>query len=292
MDWIAVDWGTTHMRSWLMGPEGVGLLQSDKGMGRLNAEEFEPALLALVGAYLQGRTPVIACGMVGARQGWIEAGYVNVPCAPPGLEQATTAPANDPRLNVQILPGIRQDSPADVMRGEETQIAGFLARSPDYDGVVCLPGTHTKWVHISAGEIVSFQTVMTGELFALLSTQSVLRHSIGDGWSDSAFAVAVSDAMSHPQSITAKLFNLRAENLLHDLPPTVARARLSGLLIGIELAATRPYWLGRAVALVGEPSLTAVYAAALGTTGLTPTEHFGDEMTLAGLTAAYQSLKE
>jgi len=74
---------------------------------------------------------------------------------------------------MHILPGLKQDKNPDVMRGEETQIAGFLAGNPDFDGVLCLPGTHTKWVHISAKEIVSFQTVMTGELFALLSQNSV-----------------------------------------------------------------------------------------------------------------------
>jgi hypothetical protein len=73
------------------------------------------------------------------------------------------------------------------MRGEETQIAGFLAQNPGFDGVLCLPGTHTKWVHISAGEVVSFRSFMTGELFATVGPHSVLRHSVGEGWDDAAF---------------------------------------------------------------------------------------------------------
>ncbi len=207
-------------------------------------------------------------------------------------------PTQDSRLDLCILPGVSQMNPADVMRGgEETQIAGFLAAHPKFDGVLCLPGTHTKWVHISAKEIVSFQTVMTGELFALLSEQSILRHSMGgDGWDEAAFTDAVSDAMSRPpQAIAAKLFALRAGSLLGDPPdPGMARARLSGLLIGLELAATKPYWLGgQELALIGAPDLCQTYAAALSAQGLTPpTLHSGDDMTLAGLTAAYATLKE
>ncbi|MCI2400353.1 2-dehydro-3-deoxygalactonokinase [Aliiroseovarius subalbicans] len=292
MDWVAVDWGTTHLRAWLMGGDAPVLRTSDKGMGALTPDGFEPALLALVGDDLTGPTPVIACGMVGARQGWVEAAYAKVPCTPPGIAQAIRVPTQDARLKMHILPGVSQDNPADVMRGEETQIAGFLASNPDFAGVLCLPGTHTKWVQISAGEIVSFQTVMTGELFALLSTQSVLRHSIGDGWDDAAFDAAVSDGVSRPQAIAAKLFSLRAESLLHDQSPNVARARLSGLLVGIELAATKPYWLGQQVALIGAPGLCAPYAAALSAQGLSATLHSGDDMTLAGLISAFETLKE
>ncbi len=110
------------------------------------------------------------------------------------------------------------------MRGEEVQIAGYLASNPDFDGVICLPGTHSKWVEVSAGEVVSFRTFLTGELFSLLSNNSVLRHSIGTGWDASAFEAAVSEAQSHPESLARSLFGLRAESLLADLPPDTARA--------------------------------------------------------------------
>ncbi|MBS8227355.1 2-dehydro-3-deoxygalactonokinase, partial [Vannielia litorea] len=191
------------------------------------------------------------------------------------------------RLTVRILPGLSQSDPADVMRGEETQIAGFLAGSPDFDGILCLPGTHSKWAHVSAGEIVSFRTFMTGELFSLLSSQSVLRHSLhGEGWDEAAFLDAVPEAMSRPERLASALFSLRAAALLSDLPPAVARARLSGLLIGLELAAARPYWLGQRVALIGGPLLTQPYAAALSAQGVTPETRDGENLALAGLTAA------
>ncbi|MBY5931914.1 2-dehydro-3-deoxygalactonokinase [Tateyamaria omphalii] len=286
--WIAVDWGTSHLRAWLMRGDGTVLDRraSAQGMGTLDRAGFEPALRDLVCDALPA--PVLACGMVGSRQGWAEAPYAAVPCAPPSASEAVQVLETD--LDVRILPGVKQVKPADVMRGEETQIAGFLATSPGFDGVVCLPGTHTKWAHVSAGEIVSFRTAMTGEMFALLSQQSVLRHSVGEGWDMESFAAGVDQSLSRPEGLAAALFSLRAEGLLHGLSGDAARARLSGLLVGAELASMRPYWLGQQVALIGAEALSNAYADALETQGV-PTQMAGaEEMTLAGLTAAYTQI--
>ncbi|MEM6372156.1 MAG: 2-dehydro-3-deoxygalactonokinase [Pseudomonadota bacterium] len=284
--WIAVDWGTSHLRAWLMRADGsiIERRQSDAGMGTLDRAGFEPALRALVGDALPA--PVLACGMVGARQGWTEAPYAVAPCPPPGAADAVKVDAMD----VRILPGVKQSRPADVMRGEETQIAGYLSRHPGFDGVICLPGTHTKWVHISAGEIVSFRTAMTGEVFSLLSTQSVLRHSMGTGWDAASFDAGVDQAISKPEALAASLFSLRAEGLLEGLSPDSARARLSGLLIGAELASMRPYWLGQQVALIGAESLSRAYADALSAQSV-PCHTAGvEDMTVAGLAAAWTQI--
>ena len=233
--------------------------------------------------------PIIACGMVGARQGWIEAPYAATPCTatPDGF---TKPDAGD--LDVHIIAGVMQANPADVMRGEETQIAGFLARNKNWDGVICLPGTHTKWVHISADEIVSFQTYMTGDLFAAIAGHTVLRHSVtADGWDDSAFDAGVADAMDRPERLAARLFSLRAEGLLNAMPNAAARARLSGLLIGAELAGAKPYWIGQQIAVIGAGGLSALYVRALAAQSAPATQVKGDAITLAGLTAAYRRLK-
>src|SRR3954452_1066551 len=177
-DWIAADWGTTNLRVWGLSSDGavVCAASSANGMSKLEPSGFEPALLELIGGWLRDNTTilVIACGMVGARQGWVEVPYQRAPCAPLASGQIVYATTRDPRLRVAILAGVSQTEPhADVMRGEETQIAGFLSERPDYDGVVRLPGTHTKWVRIHDGEIIRFQTFMTGELFELLRAHSV-----------------------------------------------------------------------------------------------------------------------
>ncbi|MBA3324517.1 MAG: 2-dehydro-3-deoxygalactonokinase, partial [Rhodobacteraceae bacterium] len=260
-EWIAVDWGTSNLRAWaIAGDAPTAEALSPDGMATLARDGFEPALLALVEPWLAPDRPtdVIACGMVGARQGWVEAPYAAVPCPPP---RAFARPqVADPRLRVHVLPGLRQDAPPDVIRGEETKIAGLLAAEPRFDGVACSPGTHTKWAHVSAGEIVSFASFMTGEIFALLSTESVLRHSVAeDGWSTPDFADAVEEMLAHPERLATRLFGIRAAGLLAGLAPERARARLSGLLIGAELAGARPYWLGRDVVLIGTPALNDAY---------------------------------
>jgi len=292
-DWVAVDWGTSALRAWAMrGHECVAEERSDKGMNSLEKSGYEAALLELVHPWLgSGPTPVLVCGMAGARQGWAEAPYRAVPCKPLAGKGVRVATA-DSRLSVTILPGLKQEDPADVMRGEETQIAGYLSERPNFDGVVCLPGTHSKWAEISAGEVVSFRTFMTGELFDLVARRSVLRHSTGAGWDAGAFADALADTLSRPESLGGKLFSIRAETLLHDLAPAAATARLSGLLIGAELAAARPYWLGRELIVIGAEPLATRYCEALELQGV-PARHVDAEtMTRAGLSAARSAARE
>jgi 2-dehydro-3-deoxygalactonokinase len=298
-DWIAVDWGTTHLRAWAMAGQGLtakpaAQVESNDGMGTLDRAGFEPALLRLVDGWLDtgAPRPAMLCGMVGARQGWVEAPYAPVPATPAALVPVR-APCADARLRVFVMPGLKQDQPADVMRGEETQIAGFLALNPGWDGVICLPGTHTKWAQVSAGEVVSFQTFMSGELFALLGAHSVLRHSVqGEGWDDDAFAAAVTDALARPEGLAARLFGLRADDLLHGQAAATARARLSGHLIGAELAAARPYWLGQNLALIGADAAAGPYAQALAAQGVPVTRTDAARMTLAGLSLAHDKIKE
>ncbi|WP_108815434.1 2-dehydro-3-deoxygalactonokinase [Loktanella sp. Alg231-35] len=292
-NWIAVDWGTSNMRAWAMSASGTVLAEacSDKGMGQLSQDQFEGVLLDVVGDWIAGPTTIVACGMVGSRQGWVEAPYAAVPCPtiPDGFAHAVT---RDAALSVHVIPGIKQMNPADVMRGEETQISGFLARNPNWDGVICLPGTHTKWAHISAQEVVSFQTFMTGELFATIAEQTVLQHSIAvDGWDKDAFLAGLDTALARPERLASRLFSLRAEGLLHGLDGASARARLSGLLIGAELAGSKPYWLGQQIAVIGDSGLSRLYVDALATQGAPATQVNATSVTLAGLTAAYQRLK-
>lgn len=294
--WIAVDWGTSNLRAWVFDRDGqeIGRFSSDRGMSVLKPDEFEPTLLELAGDYLPPDqvTPVIACGMVGANLGWTPAPYAAVPCPPPGVDRAARPAPNDPRLDVRILPGVSQADPADVMRGEETQIAGFLSQKPDFEGVICLPGTHTKWARIAGGEITGFATFMSGEIFALLSEKSVLRHTVsGMEWDDDSFATAVTDAMDAPEALTARLFCLRAKDLLRDTMAGEARARLSGLLIGAELLGARPYWSGQKVVILGETRLGLLYQAALATQGVTAPVGDVTEMTKAGLSLAYNAWK-
>lgn len=287
-DWIAVDWGTSALRVWAMqGTRVLAEASSDQGMGRLSPDQFEPALLHLIGDWLEAdRTcPVLAAGMVGARQGWVEAPYRATPCPPVAAGMAIAVPTRDPRIAMRIIPGLSQSDPADVMRGEEVQIAGVLARWPGFSGTVCLPGTHTKWASIAGGQVTQFRTLMTGEMFELLAMRSVLRHSLAPGPADmDAFRDGL--RLARGQDMPLHLFALRAESLLGSPDPVALRARLSGLLIGQELAATRPLWLGRDIAIVASAGLEPLYLAALESFGATARTLSATEATLAGLCRA------
>lgn len=294
---LASTGGTTNLRVWLMDAEGRAIDQrsSDAGMGMLSPEEFEAALLECVDDVLSSDrvTPVIACGMVGARQGWAEAPYASVPCEPPGAEQIVAATASDSRIKMLILPGISQARPADVMRGEETQVAGFLALNPGFDGVLCIPGTHTKWVQVRAGRIVGFRTFMTGEFFALLARYSVLRHGFSEvDWDDVAFLDAFRETLSRPETLSADLFSIRAAGLLHDISGPQARAQLSGLLLGIEMCGAQSFWNGKSISIIGAAELTRLYELALSDLGVTALSVDADAVTLAGLASAWAQMRK
>ncbi len=292
--WIAADWGTTNLRIWAQGPDGTTIRHrsSDKGMGKLAPRDFEPALLELAEDVLDAdrKTTVIVCGMAGSRQGWTEAPYIETPCAPPGIDEATTVQVEDPRLDVRILPGIKQLDPADVMRGEETQIAGFLADNSGYSGTLCLPGTHTKWVALDNGRIERFRTCMTGETFALFANHSVLRHGLSEkALDDKAFRDAVARIYACPRSLSADLFGIRAAGLVAGLSPEAARGRLSGILIGSELAAVREVFDLSDVALLGSDGIARAYGTALGCIGGSARLLDAETITLRGLALAYSS---
>lgn len=255
-NWIAIDWGTSNLRLWLLDEQNHILdeISSAEGMTSLAPDEFEPCLMKHITPWLTGKTLVLACGMVGAKQGWYEAEYIATPCAI--LPQLVNVPTKNPLLDIRIAAGLKQMEPADVMRGEETQIAGFLGSQPDFEGVIALPGTHAKWVKVKKAKITQFQTIMTGESFAFYAQQSVLRFSM-DLWDEDVFVKAALESFYHPENTAAKLFNIRARDLLWG--EKTGEARLSGLLMGLEIAATKTLWQGQKIAIIGSKKLIKNY---------------------------------
>lgn len=274
---------------------------SPEGMASLRPDEYEDVLMSLIAAWVGGARmaplPVVACGMLGAKQGWQEMPYHAIPCAPLSGSHSQPIDTKNSNILVTIVAGLSQTSPADVMRGEETQVAGFLHRHPSFSGVVCLPGTHAKWVEITRDQKVGkFQTYMTGELFSLISKQSVLRHCVADnGMDESAFLSGVTESMQQPTAWLPALFHLRAASLLDGMLPGPAYSRLSGLLIGTELLASESYWGDQEVVLIGAEALSELYRLALQSSPRVAAKSItivdSEAMTLAGLTAAYKQLK-
>ena len=290
---IAADWGTSNLRVWGIDHQGkvVNTITNGKGMSSLMPSEFEPYLISLIENWLpegkNAKCPIIICGMAGAKTGWKEAAYLKAPCPPINEEKIIQVETEDQRILVSIIPGIMQKSPPDVMRGEETQIAGYLSKNPDFDGIICLPGTHTKWVHISAGEIVSFKTFMTGEIFLSLSEHSILKSSVqSDDLDLTSFLEAFEDTYSNPALLSSKLFGLRAADLLEKTSTKLLKAKLSGYLIGAELAGAKSYWLGQNIVMIGNDDLGILYQKALKKLGLNANIENAQNVTLYGLQQA------
>ncbi|MCF6301819.1 MAG: 2-dehydro-3-deoxygalactonokinase [Devosiaceae bacterium] len=298
LNWIALDWGTSNVRAW--GGDGAGKIlcsaKSDAGMGKLRPEEFEPALLDLVGNWLetsgiQKQVTIVCCGMAGARAGWVEATYQEIPCRPDKIGRFVSAPTQDKRLDVRILPGLSQNSPPDVMRGEETQIAGWLSKNPKWSGTICLPGTHSKWVEVKQGEVLGFSTFITGEMFNFLVEHSLLAIlSERSVWNQDAFLGGINKGFSDPGKLTNQLFGLRARSLLEGVQNVYGASEISGLLIGLELGAMSHVLQGQKLMLIGAEHIVAHYQTAVSHLGGKTHCVSGEEMALAGLIAAVKQM--
>jgi 2-dehydro-3-deoxygalactonokinase len=287
----AIDWGTSSFRIWLIAEDGTVLAErrSDEGMSAAAQTGFADIMEAhLQALQAPASLPVIICGMAGARQGWQEAAYLALPARLVDvLDRAIRVEGS--QRDIRILPGLAQHDPErpDVMRGEETQLLDGFATA-DASGVACLPGTHSKWVRIAAGQVTGFSTYMTGELFGLIARQSILRHAVGnidtcDPDSD-AFAKAVVDAGDNPAAISRLLFSIRAGQLLIGYDERSSYARLSGLLIGWEIAAARiEHGSKDPINLIASGTHSRLYAAAFDLLGMTIVNRNANEAVLKGL---------
>lgn len=272
---IALDWGSTRLRAFLLGSDGAVLAsrQTDQGASTLSgAAAYEQALAQVAREWraAQPALPVLACGMVGSQHGWREAPYAACPADADALAASTLCMDN----GVRIVPGLLHDGPQpDVMRGEETQIIGALALHPDLaqDACLVLPGTHAKWARVQHGRVTGFATHMTGELYALLRQHSVLARLMpADGAeppSPAGFIAGV-DAARQAGALGHQLFAVRTLGLFKRLPPEQLPDYLSGLLIGHEIAHELQSRQPARLAIVGEPLLCERYALALARFGL------------------------
>ncbi|WP_291007287.1 2-dehydro-3-deoxygalactonokinase [Hoeflea sp.] len=291
---IAVDWGTSSFRLWLMSNDGTVLAEhrSHEGITEVAERGFETVLEKHLSALqVPGTLPVVICGMAGSRQGWVEAGYIDTPADVTTISvNATVVPGVARR--VIIIPGlaVRSLTEPDVMRGEETQLLGAHLELPGGERY-CMPGTHSKWVSMNGAMVTGFETFMTGELFATISAGTMLVHSTGgEGQVDAqdpAFLTGVRDGWTRPEKTTHHLFSIRAGHLLHDRGIEENRARLSGLLIGAEFAGAGIRG-GEQIGLVASGALQRLYHAALSECGVTVRDIDADVAVRRGLVESWQ----
>lgn len=279
--YIAVDWGTTNRRAYKVDSSGACADEFEDGKGALSVPKGEfPTAAAEIRARL-GDLPMLLAGMAGSNRGWVDAPYV--PC-PSGVDDLVRnlVWASD---RDAIIPGLSYtgEDRADVMRGEEVQLLGAVADGTiPADALVCHPGTHDKWVHVEAGRIARFRTVMTGELFNLLKQHSILADLLqGDVAPNEAFARGVAHALAN-DDLTSELFAIRARWLLGKGDRDSSAAYASGLLIGSDVKTGLAGHRGL-VTVMGRPELTALYAAAVRQSGGEPAELDGERCFLAGI---------
>jgi 2-dehydro-3-deoxygalactonokinase len=279
---IAVDWGTTNRRAYLIDSAGKRTDEFEDGKGILSVPKGGfPAAIAEIRQRL-GNKPLLLAGMVGSNRGWKEAPYV--PC-PAGIDDVV-AKLVWPGEHEAIVPGVSYigDGRADVMRGEEVQLLGAAAAGlVDPNALVCHPGTHNKWTALKDGRIHDFRTVMTGELFSLLKEHSILADLLnGPVDDDQVFRDAARHAIFN-ESLPAELFSIRASVLLGQMKKEDAASYASGLLIGTDVRIGLSVPTGAQVFAMGRPELTKLYASALGQANREAIELDGEQCFLAGI---------
>ena len=269
---IAIDWGTSGFRAYRLDAQGTILdsRTAAKGILLVPGGRFPEVLEEQVGDWIaQGEAPLVMSGMVGSRQGWIEAPYVQCPA---GFAEIAAAmrevrwQAGKEQRRGWIVPGLscRDGSGVhDVMRGEEVQLLGASEELPAA-ALVCLPGTHSKWVVMEKVRIIRFSTYMTGEVYAVLKQHSILGRMMEEGEVDfHAFTQGVARS-GEPGGLLHHLFGVRTRGLTGELGPAASASYLSGILIGHELRSAG----AKQVHILGAPQLAALYARAAGLLGI------------------------
>jgi len=279
---IAVDWGTTNRRAYLIDGSGKcsGEFEDARGVLSVPAGGFPDAVSEI--RQRLGDKPLLLAGMVGSNRGWKEAPYVSCPA---GLDELAKALVWVGEREA-IVPGVSylKNDRADVMRGEEVQLLGAVAAgSVDPDGLVCHPGTHNKWATLRKGAVSEFRTVMTGELFSLLKEHSILSDLLkGPVEPNDVFRQAAAYAISN-EALPAALFSVRARVLLGQSKKEDAASYASGLLIGADVRVGLSYPTGADITVIGRPELTRLYAAAIAQASRTVVELDGEQSFLAGI---------
>jgi 2-dehydro-3-deoxygalactonokinase len=289
---VAVDWGTTSLRAARIAPDGAVLDEraAQRGILSVPAGGFPAVLEETCGDWLRERgTLCLVSGMAGSRQGWREAPY----CAcPAGFAELAQALCWITPGRIALVPGLSCDTRGvpDVMRGEEVQVFGALELLQANDARIVLPGTHSKWVQVAAGQVQSFATFMSGEFYALLRQHSILARTLPaeDGeLHEQAFTRGVRHALDSGSLLHAA-FSARTLALFERMSAHEMPSYLSGLVIGEELRAAAPE--PGTLVLVGSPALTRRYALALAQLGC-GSRSFGAEATWRGLHALARALE-
>lgn len=238
---IAVDWGTSSLRLYRLTAEGGIIERRSSTQGALACGgRFAEVLLDQIDGW--DDPVVLLSGMIGSRNGWQEAPYLECPA---GVHEIANAirPLDGHRLdhrNLWLIPGLKCHQTGgmpDVMRGEEMQIMGLPEELLSGTHQVCLPGTHSKWATLNNGKIQSFSTSITGEMYALLRQHSSVGKLIpteAELFDEDAFDSGLRTS-GEVGGCLHHLFGVRTAGLFDHYADSQLSSYLSGLLIGHEI---------------------------------------------------------
>ena len=286
---IAGDWGTSRLRLYLCDTAGHTLARAE-GEGA-SVPDCAARFAAAVAPWDKalGILPAVLSGMVGSTIGWREVPYLKCPAMPAAIAAAALRFEAAGRA-IAILPGLScrgKTGAPDVMRGEETQILGALrlhSHLAKGRHVFCLPGTHTKWAMVTDGAVTQFQTALSGELFELLRSHSVLARDSGEVDAQSpAFTLGL-EFGRQKADLLHLLFSARSRVVTGEMAKTDAASYLSGLVLGKDIATARALFdIDSPVQIICTPALAARYGKALSTYDVKSVMIDGDRAALAGL---------
>ncbi len=291
MRFIAVDWGTSRLRASRV-TDGALIARetSDQGIAALTrpgAPSHRAVLEPLIAPWLAAEPdlPVLLAGMVGSREGWVAAPYAACPAGPREIAGALTPVEVAPGVVGRIVPGLSvapRPGEADVMRGEETLALGAGVA----DGVLCLPGTHSKWIVMAGGRIAGFASYMTGEMYGLLRHHAMVGKPAQDPPDEAGFPPGLAAGLAGEAAggLLHLAFAARALVLTGGLPPRRLGPYLSGLVIGAEIAGARTLFGADArPTLVADEGQAALYRQALTREGVAPAVVAPETALIAGL---------
>jgi 2-dehydro-3-deoxygalactonokinase len=268
---IALDWGTTSFRAYLVGIDGAVKDQFADSEGILAVKDngFEAVLESHIGHWDKS-LPVVAAGMITSRQGWIELPYAECPAGPAELAKHIHVHQAKSGRVIHFLTGLHLKSDTighDVMRSEETQVFGSLDTGAAH---FVTPGTHSKWIDVVDGKITRFATYITGEMFSVLRNHSILgRLMTSDGADEAVFLKGVDRAFADPAGFLHSLFSVRSLGLFNDVPTDKLATYLSGIVIGTEVAhATLGNDRSARYVILASPGIGGRYVRAMKAAGL------------------------
>jgi 2-dehydro-3-deoxygalactonokinase len=292
MRFIVADWGTSRFRAYVVEDGAiVDRVASDEGVSALKSGEHAGVFRRHCGPWLEANpdAPVLLVGMVGSREGWVEAPYATCPAGADDIARALMAVDLGDGRRGHIVPGLAcepQPGAVDVMRGEETLVLGTGVA----DGLVCLPGTHPKWVEMRGGRIERFATYFTGEMYALLRHHSMVGRPATEPEDPAGFALGLKAAQRNRCGTERRvgllhlIFGARAATVTRRLSPAALGPYLSGLLTGDEIdGAFSLFDKPATLTVVGAPHRAELFARALSRHGVETVFKAPEEALIAGL---------